>query len=154
MVVRCGQVPRGLPWMPGEAPSGLWSSPCIPHLVMNRPSLGQEATLSAGAACTLTPSHPSSDQSCCPSSTLSIQPPRPWSRTEELAQYGRGGALPVVCPHHPSDSQPCSGLPLGLSSVQLTELSNSFRPHEPQHARPPCPSPTPRAYPNSCPLSR
>ena len=27
-------------------------------------------------------------------------------------------------------------------------------PHELQHARPPCPSPTPGVYPNSCPLSR
>ena len=27
-------------------------------------------------------------------------------------------------------------------------------PYEPQHARPPCPSPTPRVYPNSCPLSQ
>ena len=26
--------------------------------------------------------------------------------------------------------------------------------HEPQHKRPPCPSPTPGVYPNSCPLSR
>ena len=26
-------------------------------------------------------------------------------------------------------------------------------PHGRQHARPPCPSPTPRVYPNSCPLS-
>ena len=33
-------------------------------------------------------------------------------------------------------------------------MSDSLRPHGPQHARPPCPSPTPRAYPNSCPLSR
>ena len=32
-------------------------------------------------------------------------------------------------------------------------VSDSLRPHEEQHARPPCPSPTPRAYPNSCPLS-
>ena len=32
-------------------------------------------------------------------------------------------------------------------------VSNSLRPHESQHARPPCPSPTPRAYSNSCPLS-
>ena len=29
-------------------------------------------------------------------------------------------------------------------------VSNSLWPHEPQHARPPCPSPTPRVYPNSC----
>ena len=27
-------------------------------------------------------------------------------------------------------------------------------PHEPQHTRPPCPSPTPRVYPNPCPSSR
>ena len=33
-------------------------------------------------------------------------------------------------------------------------VSDSFRPHEPQHALPPCPSPTPGVYPNSCPLSR
>ena len=32
-------------------------------------------------------------------------------------------------------------------------MSNSLRPCEPQHARPPCPSPTPKVYPNSCPLS-
>ena len=29
--------------------------------------------------------------------------------------------------------------------------SNSLRPHESQHARPPCPSPTPRVRSNSCP---
>ena len=32
-------------------------------------------------------------------------------------------------------------------------MSKSLPPHEPQHARPPCLSPTPRVYPNSCPLS-
>ena len=33
-------------------------------------------------------------------------------------------------------------------------VSNPLRPHESQHARPPCPSPTPGVHPNSCPLSR
>ena len=33
-------------------------------------------------------------------------------------------------------------------------MSDSLRPHEPQHARPPCPSPTPGVYLNSCPLSQ
>ena len=33
-------------------------------------------------------------------------------------------------------------------------MSTSLWPHEPQHARPPCPSPTPGVFPNSCPLSR
>ena len=33
-------------------------------------------------------------------------------------------------------------------------VSNFLWPHEQQHARPPCPSPTPGAHPNPCPLSR
>ena len=33
-------------------------------------------------------------------------------------------------------------------------MSDSLRPHELQHARPLCPSPTPRVYPNPCPSSR
>ena len=33
-------------------------------------------------------------------------------------------------------------------------MSNSLWPYEPQQARPPCPSPTLRVYPNSCPLSQ
>ena len=42
-----------------------------------------------------------------------------------------------------------------FSSVQLSRsaMSNSLWPHELQHARPPCPSPTPRVYPNLCPPS-
>jgi len=33
-------------------------------------------------------------------------------------------------------------------------MSDSLRPHEPQHSRLPCPSPTPGLYPNSCPFSQ
>ena len=33
-------------------------------------------------------------------------------------------------------------------------MSDSLRPHGLQHARPPCPSPAPRVYSNSCPLSQ
>ena len=32
-------------------------------------------------------------------------------------------------------------------------MSDSLRPHELQHTRPPCPLPTPGVYPNSCPSS-
>ena len=41
-------------------------------------------------------------------------------------------------------------------SVQFSRsvVSDSLWPHGLQHARPPCPSPTPRVYSNSCPLSR
>ena len=42
------------------------------------------------------------------------------------------------------------------NSVQFSHsvVSNSLQPHGLQHTRPLCPSPAPRAYPNSCPLSR
>ena len=43
-----------------------------------------------------------------------------------------------------------------FSSVQFNRsvMSNSVWPHELQHNKPPCPSPTPRVYSNSCPLSQ
>ena len=45
---------------------------------------------------------------------------------------------------------------LQFSSVQFSHsvVSDSLWPHESQHARPPCPSPTPRFHLNSCPLSQ
>ena len=41
-------------------------------------------------------------------------------------------------------------------SVQFSRsvMSDSLQPHELQHARPPCPSPSPGIHPNPCPLSR
>ena len=43
-----------------------------------------------------------------------------------------------------------------ISSVQFScsVVSDSLRPHESQHTRPPCPSPTPGVHSNSCPSSR
>ena len=45
---------------------------------------------------------------------------------------------------------------LRFSSVQFSRsvMSDSLRPHELEHARPPCPSPTPGVHPNSCPSSQ
>ena len=42
-----------------------------------------------------------------------------------------------------------------FSSVHFSSsvVSDSLRPHELQHGRPPCPPPTPGVYSNSCPLS-
>ena len=47
------------------------------------------------------------------------------------------------------------GITYKMCSIQFSHsgVSDSSRPHELQHARPPCPSPTPGVYPNSCPLS-
>ena len=38
--------------------------------------------------------------------------------------------------------------------ISRSVVSDSLRPHESQHARPPCPSPTPGVHSNSCPSSR
>ena len=45
---------------------------------------------------------------------------------------------------------------VAMSSVQFSHsvVSDSLWHHEPQHTRPPCPSPIPTVYPNSCPLSQ
>ena len=53
----------------------------------------------------------------------------------------------------------CPSLPFSVRSIHLVQFSrsvvtDSLWPHGLQHARPPCRSPTPRVYPNSCPLSR
>ena len=47
-------------------------------------------------------------------------------------------------------------LKLNQISVQFSHsvVSDSLRPHESQHARPPCPSPSPGVHSNSRPLSR
>ena len=66
------------------------------------------------------------------------------------------------CLHQCSKYPPVFGLSssfqtiLNKSSIQFSHsvLSDSLRPHGLQHARPPCPSPAPGVYPNSCPLSR
>ena len=41
-----------------------------------------------------------------------------------------------------------------LVQFSCSVVSNSLQPHELQHVRPPCPSPTPKVHPNPRPLSR
>ena len=50
----------------------------------------------------------------------------------------------------------CICVSIQFSSVQFSGsvVSDSLQAHEPQHARPPCPSLTPDVYPNSCALSQ
>ena len=45
---------------------------------------------------------------------------------------------------------------MSLQTVQFSRLvmSDSLQPRRLQHSRPPCPSPTPGVYSNSCPLSQ
>ena len=42
----------------------------------------------------------------------------------------------------------------GLDQISRSVVPDSLRPHESQHARPPCLSPTPRAHSDSCPSSQ
>ena len=48
--------------------------------------------------------------------------------------------------------EPASSLSV-LFQFSCSVVPDSLQPHEPQHARPPCSSPTPRVHPNPCPLS-
>ena len=46
----------------------------------------------------------------------------------------------------------CTGAGQSVSQFSCFVLFNSLQPHEQQHVRLPCSSPTPGVYPNSCPL--
>ena len=62
----------------------------------------------------------------------------------------------TTAPRNQHIDQITSACPLSCLSVQFSHsvMSDSLRPHGLQHARPPCPSPTPGVYSHSCPLSR
>ena len=47
-----------------------------------------------------------------------------------------------------------SGITLSVQFSSVAQSCLTLRPHESQHARPPCPSPTPGVYSDSCPLSQ
>ena len=75
-----------------------------------------------------------------------------WSLPPEGAVRMRGNGQKVpgsVCPHHKCPVN-CSLLFSWVHSV----MSDSLRPHGLQHTRLPCPSPTPGACSNSCPLNQ
>ena len=65
-------------------------------------------------------------------------------------ELGRGFRMGDTCTPM-ADSCQCMA-----SSVQFSHsvVSDSLQPHEPQHASPPCSSPTPGVDSNSCPLSQ
>ena len=61
---------------------------------------------------------------------------------------------PEEAPWWCSVSLPAWQVPWCFNSVQSLVVSDSLQPHGLQHARVPCPSPTPGAYSNSCSSSR
>ena len=70
-----------------------------------------------------------------------MQPMRPWLNFPNWASSWLSSAIIWL----DKDS---------LVQFSCSVMSNSLWPHGLQHTRPPCPSPTPRVYSNSCPLSR
>ena len=75
-------------------------------------------------------------QSICQQIWKTQQWPQDWKRSVFIPKKG--------------NAKECSSSDLFSCSV----VTNSLWPHESQHAIPPCPSPTPGAYPNSCRLNR
>ena len=74
----------------------------------------------------------------------------PWTAAHQappslgFSRQDHWSGLPFPSPMHESEKWKWS----------RSVVFDSLWPHEPQHTRPRCPSPTPRAYPNSCPSSR
>ena len=81
------------------------------------------------------------------SSSRGIFPTQGWNPCLFCLLHWQAGSLTLA--------PPGKCLSLEFSSVQFSRSvrSDSLQPHEPQHIRPPCPSPTPGVHPNSCPLS-
>ena len=85
----------------------------------------------------------------------------PW--VGKIPGEGNGNPLQYACLENPMDRRNGQVTVNGITKTR-TQLSIQFRsvaqscptlqPHRLQHTRPPCPSPTPRVYSNSCPLSR
>ena len=70
-------------------------------------------------------------------------------------------SIPLPSPPHPSGLSQSTGFECLTSCIKLplvfyfqfssvAQSCSTLRPHGPQHVRPPCPSPTPRAYSDSC----
>ena len=97
--------------------------------------------------------------------SLLLEPPPPFSPLPYIVRsFGciiraSIGQRKKDCEHNelkPGDSSvnDVSETSLLLSLFSHSVVSDSLCPHRLQHAGPPCPSPTPGAYPNSCPSSQ
>ena len=64
--------------------------------------------------------------------------------------YLEGKGVQEIYPPH----SPPYCLPHSVQFTSVAQLCLTLWPYEPQHTRPPCPSPTPGVYPNPCPLSQ
>ena len=88
---------------------------------------------------------------CCPApqAPLTPSPPLP-GPTPPSHVHPQTCSIKACCEW----TRPMPGFTLKFSWTSMCSImSSSLQPHGLQHARPPCPSPTPGVYSNSCPLS-
>ena len=79
---------------------------------------------------------------------------KPWHGQWRLLESGEAtvtGAVSEIWDYFGYLSKYTGGV---VSQFSHSVVSDSLRPHEPQHTRLPCPSPTPGVHPNPCSLSR
>ena len=88
--------------------------------------------------------------------SFSISPSNEYSgliscRIDRLDLLAVQGTLKSLLQHHSSKDSYCSKNVSSNRSDKISRsvLSDSLQPHESQHARPPCPSPTPGVHPDS-----
>ena len=72
---------------------------------------------------------------------------RKWSLEKEMSIHSS-----ILAWEMPWREEPCRLQSLSSVQFSCSVVSDSLQPHEPQHARPPCPSPTARVHPIPCPL--
>ena len=73
-------------------------------------------------------------------------------KDDNAAETVSCNSLQHLSPLQPQNMEECSALVVQFSSV--TQSCPTLWPYELQHARPPCPSPTPRVHSNPCPSSQ
>ena len=86
------------------------------------------------------PHHPGNSQLALQDSSLTVPLPK-YSQSYELTEYLEGATLTVYLQHLCTFTHRER-----FSQFSRSVVSDSLWPHESQHARPPCPSPTPRVH--------
>ena len=89
-------------------------------------------------------------------SALHIRWPKYWSFSFKICPFSEYSGL-ISFRMDWLDLLAIQGIHISLlqsDQISRSVVSNSLWPHEPQHARPPCPSPTPGVPPNPCPSSQ
>ena len=124
-----------------EKPGGCWATHTAPQPPEGGAFVRHTALVRGGNPCRV----PSQG----PATTLGT--------SNSLALWVSAGEITLPSPIPYGMPYLCMAHTIGaFSSVQFSRsvVSNSLRPHESQHARPPCPSPTPGVHPDSRPSSQ